>query len=69
MLFTKTYGRVLAPGLAAFDPGLPADLAKRSPLATAWRTLDRELERPHRPGARSCLTLKLDLIKNFVLTE
>jgi len=42
--FTKTYGRVLAPGLAAFDPALPADLAKRSPLATAWRTLNRELE-------------------------
>lgn len=43
VLFTKTYGRVLAPGLAAFDPRLPADLAKRSPLATAWRALNREL--------------------------
>jgi len=31
VLFTKTYGRVLGPGLAALDPGLPADLAKRSP--------------------------------------
>jgi hypothetical protein len=28
----------------ALDPGLPADLAKRSPLATAWRALNRELE-------------------------
>lgn len=35
VLFTKTYGRVLAPGLAAFDPALPEDLAKRSPLTTA----------------------------------
>ena len=38
-------GRVLGPGLAALDPGLPDDLSKRSPLATAWRTLDRELDR------------------------
>src|SRR5438477_3513418 len=45
VLFTKTYSRVLAPGLTATDPTLPADLAKRHPLATAWRTLDRELDR------------------------
>ena len=44
VLFTKTYTRVLAPGLAAFDPGLPGDLAKRSALATSWRALNRELE-------------------------
>jgi hypothetical protein len=45
VLFTKTYGRVLGPGLIAFDPALPEDLAKRSPLATAWRNLNRELDR------------------------
>ena len=45
VLFTKAYGRVLGPGLAALDPGLPEKLSKRSPLATAWRTLDRELDR------------------------
>jgi len=45
VLFTKTYGRILAPGMAALDPALPGDLAKRSPLASAWRTLDRELDR------------------------
>jgi hypothetical protein len=45
VLFTKTYGRVLAPGLIAFDPTLSDDLAKRSPLATAWRNLNRELDR------------------------
>jgi hypothetical protein len=45
VLFTKTYGRILAPGLVALDPALPADLTRASPLATAWRTLDRELNR------------------------
>jgi len=45
VLFTKTYGRILGPGMAALDPALPDDLAKRSPLASAWRTLDRELDR------------------------
>src|SRR5262245_61553453 len=43
VLFTKTYGRVLAPGLTELDPRLPPELAKRSPLATAWRTLDHAL--------------------------
>ena len=32
VLFTKTYGRVLAPGLVQLDPSLPAELAARSPL-------------------------------------
>jgi hypothetical protein len=45
VLFTKAYGRVLGPGLATLDPGLPAELARRSPLATAWRELDRALNR------------------------
>jgi hypothetical protein len=45
VLFTKTYGRVLAPGLVALDPALPEHLARRSPLALAWRNLDRELDR------------------------
>jgi hypothetical protein len=44
VLFTKAYGRVLAPGLAALDPRLPPELAQRTPLATAWRRLDRTLE-------------------------
>ena len=44
VLFTKTYGRVLAPGLTALDPHLPPDLARRSPLATTWRQLDRALD-------------------------
>ena len=44
VLFTKTYGRVLAPGLSALDPGLPEDVAARSPLTTAWRTFERFLD-------------------------
>ena len=44
VLFTKTYGRVLAPGLALLDPSLPDDVARRSPLATAWRRLEGELD-------------------------
>jgi hypothetical protein len=44
VLFTKTYGRVLAPGLTALDPQLPAELAARSPLARAWRCLDHTLD-------------------------
>jgi hypothetical protein len=44
VLFTKTYGRVLAPGLALVDPALPDEIARRNPLAIAWRTLDRTLD-------------------------
>jgi hypothetical protein len=44
VLFTKTYTRVLAPGLAALDPHLPDELSTRGPLATAWRQLNRSLD-------------------------
>jgi len=43
-LFTKAYGRMLTPGLSVLDPRLPDELAERSPLATAWRCLDRALD-------------------------
>ncbi|TVS85561.1 hypothetical protein [Mycobacterium helveticum] len=43
VLFTKVYGRVLAPGLAELDPRLPTDLANRSDLAQALHQLDRHL--------------------------
>ena len=36
VLFTKTYGRVLAPGLASLDLQLPGGLARRSPLLSAY---------------------------------
>jgi hypothetical protein len=45
VIFTKAHGRVLAPALTYLDPTLPADIGKRHPLAAAWRTLDRELDR------------------------
>src|SRR5437773_1075030 len=45
VLFTKAYGRVLTPGLTMLDPALPADIQKRSPLATAWRQFDHALDR------------------------
>ena len=44
VLFTKTYGRVLAPGLAALDPRLPPDVVRRSPLAIAWRQFECALD-------------------------
>ena len=43
VLFTKAHGRVLAPGLAWLDPDLPDDVSQRSPLAKAWRQLDKTL--------------------------
>ena len=43
VLFTKTYGRVLTPGLTTLSPALPDNLAHRSALATAWRQFDRAL--------------------------
>jgi hypothetical protein len=45
VLFTKAHGRILGPGLAVLDPALPTELAKRSPLAIVWRSLDREPDR------------------------
>ena len=44
VLFTKTYGRVLAPGLSALDPSLPEDVTARSPVGTAWHCFDRALD-------------------------
>jgi hypothetical protein len=44
VLFTKTYARVLAPGLVVLDPNLPDHITTRHPLATAWQRLDRALE-------------------------
>ena len=44
VLFTKAYGRVLAPGLSALDPQLPSDLIERSDLSRSWRCFDRALD-------------------------
>jgi hypothetical protein len=44
VLFTKTYGRVLAPGLGALDPRLPEAVAGRSPLTAAWNRFESTLK-------------------------
>ena len=44
VLFTKAYGRILGPGLAALDPCLPSDITRRSPLAQAWKQLTTQLD-------------------------
>jgi hypothetical protein len=44
VLFTKTYSRVLAPGLSALDPHLPEDVQARSSLGTAWQCFERNLD-------------------------
>jgi hypothetical protein len=44
VLFTKTYGRVLAPGLGILDPRLPDTVKRRSPLAVAWDRFESALD-------------------------
>ncbi len=44
VLFLKAHGRVLSPGFALLDPGLPAEIAARDPVAVAWRQFDRALD-------------------------
>ena len=44
VLFTKAYGRLLAPGLSVLDPNLDETVAQRSALATNWRRFERTLE-------------------------
>jgi hypothetical protein len=44
VLFTKTYGRVLAPGLSALDARLPEDVAARCEVGSTWRSFERALD-------------------------
>jgi hypothetical protein len=44
VFLTKTYTRILNPSLAELDPALPADIATRTPLATAWRAFEQALQ-------------------------
>jgi hypothetical protein len=44
VLFTKTYGRILAPGLGVLDPRLPPGVAARSPLRIAWNRFESALD-------------------------
>jgi hypothetical protein len=58
VLFTKAYGRLFTPGLTALSTALPSGLARRSPLATAWRQLDHALDQHITAGAGRRLTRK-----------
>ena len=44
VLFTKTYGRLLAPGLGILAPRLPKAMSRRSPLAVAWHQFESALD-------------------------
>jgi hypothetical protein len=44
VFFTKTYTRILNPGLAELDPTLPDEIANRSTLARSWRTFEKALD-------------------------
>lgn len=44
ILFTKTYGRVLAPGLTQLDLCLPKDLVRKSELTKTWFSFERALD-------------------------
>jgi hypothetical protein len=66
VLFTKTYGRVLTPGLATLDPRLPAELSRRTPPGQRLAT-PRPQPRPiHQRWTHRRLTVKLGLTVNSV---
>ena len=44
VLFTKTYGRILTPGLTLLDLALPPAIAQRSPLSRSWRQCNQALD-------------------------
>lgn len=44
VLFTKSYGRVLTPGLSALDLHLPDDIIERRHVSSAWRCFERALD-------------------------
>jgi hypothetical protein len=50
VLFTETYSRILTQGLSMLDLKLPEEIAARSPLATAWRCMQRRLDGLTRRG-------------------
>jgi hypothetical protein len=44
VFLTKTYTRIVNPAFAELDPQLPAHIAKRTPIATAWRAFEHALD-------------------------
>ena len=45
VLFNKTYGRILAPGLSALDPHLLEEVVTPNPLSTSWRCFEESSRR------------------------
>lgn len=45
VFFTKTYVRILNPGLAELDPKLPEEIAKQSDIARTWRAFEHAIDR------------------------
>jgi hypothetical protein len=58
--------RVLAPSLSVLDPRLPADVAARSSLSTAWHGFERNLDQFFR---RIWSPRELDRFVNSVATK
>ena len=56
VFFTKTYTRIVNPSLAELDPTLPAEITKRSPLATSYRAFQRAIEDKIKQAANRGLT-------------
>ena len=44
VFLTKTYTRIVNPSLAELDSALPAEVAQRTPLATAWRAFEPAID-------------------------
>jgi hypothetical protein len=44
VLFTKTYGRLLAPGLGVLDSRLPQNVAGAQLFKHAWQGFERSLD-------------------------
>jgi hypothetical protein len=44
VFFSKTYTRIINPALAELDPQLPAEIAKRSPLAVSYHAFEHALD-------------------------
>jgi hypothetical protein len=44
VLLTKTYGRILAPGLRALDSPPPEEVMAGNHLCTAWRCFEKALD-------------------------
>ena len=67
VLFTKAYGRILGPGLAALDPQLPSQTRQTQPARACLEGPATRTRPIHRSRAGPSLKPKLDLTGNFVL--